>query len=382
MPQKKIFLIAGEASGDLQGALLIRALKQQNPELSFRGLGGPLMAEAGMELTYELTRESVLGATDVLKKYFFFRSLFERTFREVLNDRPDAVILIDYPGFNIRFAKRLNRRFPVYYYVSPQIWAWAKRRIHTIKKFVTHMLVFFQFEETLYKRHQVPVTWVGHPLVDKVLPSKPKSELRRQWWPGQPAEAKYITLFAGSRETEVKRILPEMLRAAEILHRQIPETLFLISQSTNVRPEIYEDILIRFGAAIPFRRIEGRGYDLLFAADLAFVASGTATLETMISETPFLIFYKTAALTFWLGRMLIDIPYIGLVNVIAGKKIVPEFLQNEICHAEIAREAQILLQDNVARDRMTADLRAAKSRLGSGGAADRAAKVIAETIGR
>lgn len=380
MAPKKIFFIAGEASGDLQGSLLIEALKRKNPNIECRGIGGPLMAQAGLELTYDLTKESVLGATDVLKKYFFFRTVFEQATRDVENFKPDAIVLIDYPGFNIRFAKRINRRFPVFYYVSPQIWAWAKRRIHTIKKFVAHMLVFFQFEEDLYRQYGVPVTWVGHPLVGKVNPSKNKSELAREFFSEKTAETQIVTLFAGSRRTEVTRILPEMLKAASILHQKKSNVRFLLSESTNVNAEIYQDIVNRFGAGLPIKQVQGRGYDLLFASDLAFVASGTATLETMITETPFLIFYKTAALTFWLGRMLIDIPYIGLVNVIAGRKIVPEFLQHEIRPEEVAEEAKILLEDETARDRMIADLQMAKSKLGPAGAADRAAATILNQI--
>src|SRR3989338_8483909 len=168
MRAKKFFLIAGEASGDLQGAALIRALKQLNPSISCRGLGGSLMAQEGMELLYDLTKEAVLGLGDVLRKYFFFRSIFAKALQEVETFKPDAIILIDYPGFNLRFAKKINRRIPVIYYISPQIWAWGKRRIHTIRRSIDHMIVLFEFEAKLYEDAGVPVTWVGHPLVDLV----------------------------------------------------------------------------------------------------------------------------------------------------------------------------------------------------------------------
>lgn len=379
---KKLFLIAGEASGDLQGAHLIRALKQRLPELECYGLGGPLMKREGMHLIEDLTKESVLGLGDVLRKYFWFRKIFHQALREVKRFKPDAVILIDYPGFNLRFAKKIKKRFPVIYYISPQIWAWGARRIHTIKRMVSHMIVFFQFERDLYQKAHVPVTWVGHPLVQTVQPTKPRPELRAEFFPNIPHGFKAVTLFPGSRKTEVERIFPEMLNVAKIIHSRLPEVRFLLSEAPHLSREFYQRIIQESQITFSIQTHQNRGYDLLHASDFALISSGTATLEAAIVSIPFVIFYKTAWSTFVLGRWLIQIPYIGLVNVVAGRKIVPEFIQHEIRPETIAQEAIYLLEHADLREKMILDLKEAVFRLGPPDAAERAAEAVINFLNR
>lgn len=380
MPPKKLFLIAGEASGDFQAAHLIRTLKRLNPTLKCRGLGGELMAAEGVELIYDLTKEAVLGLGDVLRKYFLFRSIFSKALKEARSFRPDAIILVDYPGFNLRFAKVIAKQFPILYYISPQIWAWGKRRIHTIRKNVDHMIVFFKFEAELYQKAGVPVTWVGHPLVDLVHPTKSRSELRMEWLPKASSETKIIALFPGSRETEVKRILPEMLTIAKTIHKRSPTVQFLLSKSNTLSAHLYEKMLHRARPTYPIQVISNRSYDVFYASDFAMVSSGTATLEAALASTPFVILYKTAFSTFFLGRRLIQIPHIGLVNVVAERKIVPEFIQHEI-HAEtIAQEATYLLEHQDLREKMILDLKSVQSKLGEPGAAERAAETVVKFL--
>ena len=381
MPSKKIFLIAGEASGDFHGAHLVRQLKQLDPNLICRGLGGPLMAQEGVELLCDLTKEAVLGLGDVLRKYFLFRSIFNQALQAVERFRPDAIILIDYPGFNLRFAKKINKKFPVIYYVSPQIWAWAGRRIHTIKRTVNHMIVFFKFEAELYQKAGVPVTWVGHPLVDLAQPSKSRLELRSEFLPKIANEVKMVALLPGSRETEVMRILPEMLNIAKTLRKRIPNVHFFLSESTTLPQALYEGILMEARPTYPIHRVRNQTHDLLHASDFALVSSGTATLEATLAFTPFVILYKTAWSTFFLGRRLIRIPYIGLVNVIAGRKVVPEFIQHEIRTETIAQEAGYLLEHQDLREKMILDLKAVSEKLGEPGAVPRAAQAVANHIG-
>lgn len=380
MSHKKLFLIAGEASGDLQGALLLRALKKINPDLECRGLGGELMRAEGMQILHDLTKEAVLGLGDVLRKYFHFRKIFDMAFRELERFEPDAVILIDYPGFNLRFASKINKRFPVIYYVSPQIWAWGKWRIHSIRKMIRHMIVFFGFEAELYKQAGVGVTWVGHPLADIIRASGPQADLKHEFFPGSSRETKIVALLPGSRETEVRRILPEMLAAGTLLKKQIPQIQLIVSESPAIKHTLYDEVIQKANLPFPIQRIRNRSYDVLWVSDFALVSSGTATIETALLGVPFVILYKTAWSTFFLGRWLIQIPYIGLVNVVAGRKVVPEFIQHEIKPEAIAEEAAHLLQNETLRQKMIADLKEVRVKLGGGGAPERAAEAVMEVL--
>lgn len=377
--QKMIFLIAGEPSGDSRGAELVRALKQQNPALVFVGLGGPLMAAAGVRLLYNLSSLAAIGFGDVLRKYFQIRQVFYQALRHVLKEKPAAIILIDYPGFNLRFAKKINRRLPVFYYVSPQIWAWAGGRIRTIRRVVTRMLVLFDFEKILYEKAGVPVTWVGHPLADSLQHTKPREELVHEFRVG--SSTKHIALLPGSRRTEVERILPVMLEAAKLITKQSEEPVsFLISESENVPKHLFDTLTKPYEPRLTLKRVNGRTHDILGIADAAIVTSGTATLETALSLVPFVIVYKTAWSTYWIGRQVIRIPYIGLANVLAGKKIIPEFIQQDANPSAIASAIQPLLHDRAVRASMLAELSEVKSKLGPAGASERAAAAILQEL--
>lgn len=340
------------------------------------------MAEAGMELLYDLTKEAVLGLGDVLRKYFLFKSIFTKAIRDARSFKPDAIILIDYPGFNLRFAKKIDKQFPIIYYISPQIWAWGGRRIHTIKRTVNHMIVLFKFEAELYQKAGVSVTWVGHPFVDLLKPQKSRPELRVEWLPKASSETKVIALLPGSRETEIKRILPEMLSVAKMIHTRIPSAQFLLAALNTLPTNLYEKILLQARLTYPIQLIRNRSFDILYASDFALVSSGTATLEATLASTPFVILYKTAWSTFFLGRRLIRIPYIGLVNVVAERKIVPEFIQHEIHPKTIAQEAAYLLEHQDLREKMILDLKMVQSRLGESGASLRAAEAVLKILER
>ncbi|OGW88218.1 MAG: lipid-A-disaccharide synthase [Omnitrophica bacterium RIFCSPLOWO2_01_FULL_50_24] len=377
---KRLFLIAGEASGDVQAACLVRELRKLIPNLECRGLGGAHMRAAGVDLLHDLTKEAVLGLGDVLKKYFFFSRIFRAALNDVERFKPHAVILIDYPGFNLRFAKRIGKRFPILYYVSPQIWAWGKRRIHTIRRTIDHMIVFFEFEAKLYEDAGVPVTWVGHPLVDLVQFETAREPLRLEWLGTNEKQKNLVVLFPGSRETEVRRILPEMLKAACAIHARKPNTQFFISQSNTLPSSLYEEAIEHAKPTFVVKLISNRSYDLFHAGDFALVSSGTATLEAALSSVPFVILYKTAWSTFVLARHLIQIPFIGLVNVVAGRKIVPEFIQHEIQAETIAQEACYLLDHEDLRRKMIFDLNEVRGRLGPKGAAARAALAVQQFL--
>lgn len=375
----KIFIIACEASGDKHGADLVHSIQRIDPTIQFEGLGGAEMKRAGVKLLEEMTRISVLGLGDVLRKYFQFRKIFYKALGHLKRTKPDLLILIDSPAFNLRFAKRVGHRIPVVYYIAPQIWAWGRRRIHTIRKVVDHMVVILPFEEEIYRDEKIPCTFVGHPLLDQVKPSKPRLELRSEF--GLKPSEKMIALLPGSREPEVRRILPIMLESARLLTKEIPALKFFMIETPHVSSRLYEEILRGF-PDLPLKKTQERLYDTVHAADFALVASGTATLETALLGTPFFLLYKASASTFFLGRRLVRIPYIGLVNVLAGRFVVPEFIQHLASPERIAHETKVLLENDSLREKLKDEIREVCQRLGEPGASDRAARLILQKLKR
>ena len=374
---KKIFIIACEPSGDSHGAHLVEALKKIAPGIEFTGLGGPQMAQAGVRLLEDMTKISALGLGDVLRLYFTYRKIFYRALGEVEKIKPDALILIDSPAFNLRFAKKIKKRFPVIYYISPQIWAWGGRRIHTIKKTISKMLVILPFEKEMYDKAGVPCEFVGHPLLDSMEVGADRSRLRAGL--GIQAHERAIGILPGSREKEVKRILPLMLESAMALKKKMPETVFFLTPSPNVSRNVYDGIVRKF-SGFEVRYSEKFMHDTVAAMDFAFVTSGTATLETALLGTPFFLFYKASWTTYVLGRQLIRVPFLGLVNLLAGKRVVPEFIQTDIHPETIAHEAEVLLKNTELYEGMRHEFQHVREILGSSGASLRAAKAVLNTL--
>ena len=366
---RKIFLIACEASGDLHGAHLVGELKKICPDMLFCGIGGAQMVEAGVRIFHDMTQISALGLGDVLRNYFKYRKIFYETLGRIEKEKPDCVILIDSPAFNLRLAKKISKKVPVIYYISPQLWAWGGRRIHVVRKHVHKMLVILPFEKELYQKAGVPCSFVGHPLLDCIPESKDNASIRSSL--GIPAGQKAIGLFSGSRESEVRRILPIMLQAASYLQQDLPKTVFFLSRSPN-------DILKKFPIktetpSVPF-------YDLVRAMDFALVTSGTATLETALLGTPFFLLYKTSWSTYLLGRHLIRVRYLGLVNLLAKKSVVPEFIQNDAHPETIAHEAKIFLKSPELQQDMRLEFLKAKTQLGEKGASRKAAYEVIQFL--
>ena len=374
MQNRIFFIIAGEPSGDSRAAELMRALKAEDSSIVFHGLGGPKMQAEGAKLFFDLTSISALGLWDVLKQYFQIRKIFYGALDYVNHLKPSAIILVDYPGFNLRFAKKINKRFPVFYYVSPQIWAWGGRRIHTIKRVIHHMLVLFKFEEELYQKTGVPVTWVGHPLAESAQATKTKPELRAEL--GISEGSKVISLLPGSREAEIKRILPEMLRSAERISQNIPKSHFLLSESSNVSRELYDSIVSPYQKNFTLTRVRGKMHELLPVSDFAIVTSGTATLETAIAGVPMVILYNAHPLTYEIGRRLVKINFLGIPNIIAGRGIIPEFIQHDMKAEKIAEQVLRIMMNEAAYSEMLANLKEVKAKLGPSGASARTAQAI------
>ncbi len=367
MAQKNILIVCGETSGDANAAGLARKILELTPQNKIFAVGGSLLSQAGAQIIYDIKELSVMGLFDVLKKLPKFFQLQDLIISKIKSERIDAIILVDFSGFNLRLAKKINNSLPVFYYTSPQVWASRPGRVKTIKKFVKKMLVFFPFEVDFYKKFGVDVEFVGHPLLDIPLPvSGPKSEIVK------------IALLPGSRQGEIKLILPIMLESAKIIDGKIARAEFMIAKAPNVDRKFYENIMR--GYALKPKICEGRIYDCLNQADFALVCSGTATLETAVMQKPFLIVYKMNPLNYLLYRPQVRLPYIGMVNIISGKKIIPEFIQGRATAENISRAALEILNNPQELNRLKDELAKIKTALGTSGASAAAAKIILTSL--
>ena len=370
---KKILIVAGEPSGDLHASNLVKNLKTLSPNLEFFGLGGKLCLEAGVSIDFDISRLAVVGLVDVWKNIFTIGKVFRGILKEVDSSKVDLAILVDYPGFNLRLAKELKKRnIPVIYYISPQVWAWGENRIDIIRSCVTKILVFFKFEEDLYKRNGIGAEFVGNPLVETVKPTLAKDEVLKRY--GLAKGPPVIALLPGSRAMEAKTLLNIMIGAAKIIGKELNGSRFVVVKYKNLPTELYEEAIKDSGLDI--RIADGDVYNVLSASDFAIVASGTATLETAIIGTPFVITYKVGLVNYIAYKIVAKIKVLGLVNIIAGRVIVPEFLQYDATPEKIAKGSLEILLDESKRSAMVSELNRVKASLGAPGASLRAARSI------
>lgn len=315
----KFFLIAGEASGDQLGAPLITALKQQLPQAEFYGMGGQHMQQAGMHLLMDYEQLAIIGLLDVLKNLKLLKRTFKFLEEQLLKIKPDAVILIDYPGFNLRFARIAKQHgFKVIDYVSPQIWAWRYGRIKKIKRDVDLMLVLLPFEEAIYQKEGVPVKYVGHPKAAKITAPFARDYARFQLDPTRPI----FGLLPGSRRSEIERHMPLLRDTIPFIKQHYPNAQFVIPLADNLSPQSLATYLTD-----DMQVIEHHTYDVIPLCDAIIASSGTVTLEIALFQVPLVIIYKVAAFNYWLGRMIINAKQLGLCNIIAEETIAPEFIQ-------------------------------------------------------
>ncbi len=373
MKKKKILIVAGEASGDLQASHLIRSLRSINDNIEFFGVGGKLMKDAGCEIIFDIVEIAVVGFIEVLKHLRAFKKILSDILKLCDTRKPDLAILVDYPGFNLRLAKQLkDRNIPVIYYISPQIWAWGKDRVHEIRICVDRMIVIFGFEEELYKEAGVKVSFVGHPFLDIVRSGLKKEEILKNLHLNH--HSKKIALLPGSREKEIRAHLPVMLRACEKIKQEIPDAEFILSRRHELGHDIYNNIINR--SNIKPHAMDNKPYEIMEVADLVILSSGSATLETAIMERPMVIIYKISLLTWLIAKNLINIPNIGLVNIVAGKKIAPELIQFDATPENISNEALKILGDRALSDKIRKELHLVKEKLGEKGATERASHII------
>jgi len=375
MKSKKILMVAGEVSGDLHGSHLMEAIQRLEPEVKFFGVGGEGLERRGMELLYRSHSLSVVGITEVFVKLRTILKALRGLKKFLEKEKPDLVILIDFPDFNLRLAKIAHRRgIPILYYISPQVWAWRPNRIKSIARLVEKMVVLFPFEVPLYESAGVDVEWVGHPLLDIVKPILSKEEAFQQF--GLDPKRRTIGLLPGSRVQEVKRLLPPLLASAHLLQQEIPDLQFVIP----LAPGIPKTILLSYIKNSPVKVVEHYPYDVMNLSDLLITASGTATLEGAILGKPMIIIYKVSQPSYWIGRALIRVDHIGLVNLVAEKEIAPELIQKDVHPQRIADEALRILRDPILSRKMADSMGEVRQRLGEPGAAQRAARIVTSLL--
>ncbi|HSS48002.1 MAG TPA: lipid-A-disaccharide synthase [Thermoanaerobaculia bacterium] len=372
---RELLVVAGEASGDLHGARLISELRQRVPGLAAFGLGGDEMRAAGLQSVAHSSEVAVVGITEVLKVLPRIREVFADLLHEVDRRRPALAVLIDFPDFNLRLARQLKERgLEIVYYISPQVWAWRKGRVKTISRLVDRMLVLFPFEVDFYRGHGVDVIHVGHPLVDEV-PILP------QVWDRGGEEEKdgpfRVALLPGSRLSEVEALLPTLLAAVGRLAGRMPIEARSIRAPTVPR-ELLDEAVELSGLAVEI--VESDRFAAVADSHVALCASGTATLEVGLLGTPMLVVYRLASWTYLLARLLVRLPNVALVNLVLGRRVVPELIQGQANPERIAAEAARLLTDAAARREMRTALAEVRCRLGAGGASGRAAGEVAEML--
>ena len=378
-----VYFVAGERSGDNHGAALLKALRARAPEMRFVGRGGPKMrALAGGNFRDWTDDTAVVGLWEVIKRYPFFREQFHDTISEIEAARPSAIILIDYPGFNLRLARVLHLKFPelrIVYYISPQVWAWNQRRVSQMAQSIDLMLCIFPFEPEFYEASGLRAIFVGHPMMS-VIPSEVEGSRGESLKPtstvvDSPRDDKLVGLFPGSREREVKKIFPVMRQAAtELLHQNHNLRFVVSAASERLADLIRADLCGKH--AEKFSIVMGDARSVMAGVNVGMVASGTATLEAALSELPFVLIYRVAWLTYLAARLVVKVKYLGMPNVLVNREIVPEFIQHKAQPRSIAAAVGRLLTDKTARARMLADFANVAQKLGRGEASANAAEAI------
>jgi lipid-A-disaccharide synthase len=375
----KLYFVAGEASGDNHGAALMQALRRLRPDLELSGRGGRKMKDvAGPDFLDWSDEAGVVGLWEVVKHYGYFRREFRKALNEIREAKPDAVVLIDYPGFNLRLARALRdpRKHSglggkIIYYISPQVWAWNRGRITKMARWLDLMLCIFPFEAELYERSGLRTIFVGHPMIENLAAKRTNT----------PRDPGLIGLFPGSRAREVRKLMPILREAMRELHARRPELRFEIAAASEVLAKaIRRELQSAAGSPGEVAIVIGQTAATMQRSAAGIVASGTATLEAAFFRLPFVLVYKVATMTYLAGRMLIRVKHLGMPNVLAGREIVPEFIQGNAEPSAIAGEVMKLLDDRARREQMLADFDAVIAKLGKGGANEAAARAILDAL--
>jgi len=372
----RFLMVAGEASGDMYGAEVARCLFRKFTDCEIYGLGGQRMRDAGVELEGDISKTAVVGPFEMMSSLGILYGVFRRLAERVENDPPTAAILIDFPDFNLRLAKRIKHAgAPVIYYISPQVWAWREGRVKQILRLVNKMLVIFPFEEELYRKAGVDVEFVGHPLVDMVRATKSKEEFCSNY--GLDPRKPIVALLPGSRRKEVRFILPALCQAAALIAAQKPETQFALPIAPGLDRRLLENII----QSRPITIVTNDTYNAIRYSRAAIVASGTATLETALLGTPEVIVYRISQATWLLGKLLLKVRLFGIVNIILGEEVVPELFQEKMTPEEVSRTTLRLMDDVWIQSLIRGNYEKLRRQLGSGRVAERVVEAVSNVAG-
>lgn len=367
-------IIAGERSGDLHGSYLVRELFRLRPEVKIFGIGGPKMRSEGVQTEFDISQMAIIGFLEVIKRIRFINSALARIRSLILDRKPGLVILIDYPGFNLKIAEFAHRRgIPVLYYISPQVWAWGRKRIKRIVESVDQLAIIFDFEKEFFSGYDINVTFVGHPLLETISISLSREDFFKKY--GLDSNRPILALLPGSRDQEISRILPEMVKTAGQFLKRNPECQVALSVTEGLPDEFHSYKMDGF----PISGVADT-YELMKYSSVMMVASGTATLESAIIGTPFVVVYRLSPLSFWLGKRLVKIKHISLANIVAGKQIVPEFIQGDFTADNVVPSLDAFLKDSAKRAELAAGFQKVTGRLGTPGASSRVARLALDLL--
>lgn len=377
----RVMISCGEPSGDLYAGALAAELRALDPSVSITGFGGDRLAAAGATLVENFSGLSVTGLLEVVRLLPRTYATYRRLLAEADAARPDVFVAIDFPDFNFALARAMKKRgVPVVYYISPQLWAWRAGRMKTMQRFVDRVLVIFPFEEQIYRDAGVPVEWVGHPLFDVQPARAPRDAFLRGT--GLDPSRPVVALLPGSRTNELRAILPDLARGAALIAARIPGVQFLVARAPHLRDELFAPLALLESSGAAVVTVDGHADDVLGSADAAVVASGTVTVQAALHECPMIVVYRLSPLTYRLGKPFVRVDTYAMANLVAGRRVVPELIQDDFTPEAVAQAAVRLLTGRAEADRMRADLREVRSRLGDPGASRRAARSVLQAARR
>ena len=373
----ELLIITGEDSGDLYGGNLGREIKKLSPDIKISGVGGKYMRSAGVDMFCDVFDISVVGFWEVIEKLGLIRRLYKQVVERLDSGNVKGVVLIDYPGFNLKIAEAAKERgIPVFYYISPQVWAWRKGRVKTIKRYVDKMMVILPFEKEFYQKEGVEVEFVGHPLFEVINPALNKEGICKEL--GIDSKQLILGILPGSRKKEIAYILPEILKASSLIKEKYPSVQFLLPLSQSIEEDYLKNFITSEYSHINV--VKGKNYDVMKVSDLLITKSGTSTLEAAIIGTPMIIVYKSSFFSYYLAKALVNVTYAGLPNLLAGKEVVPELLQYNMNAKNIAEKAIYFLEKKDRLKQMKEELKNIRYSLGEQGASKRTAEIIVNFI--